>query len=314
MTQRFKSYALILLLATSSMRGNWSQGEIIGATVVGTVVGLLVVEHGIIPAITGSWERQRQEKLAQELAAQQARDRAYAQRVMAEAASLYASELNKVSHLTKQELVTIITGKYGNREHKFFTYDQELKAILEKLTQINVSALEPAEQESFFTLLTNLRALNQQKNILLEDEITRQIRQHRDLTQQQAKFNAELNTQQELQALTGEVRSVVHDHANNRSWMEGMFKETARAARTEGERTREQINNVVHTMHNKDQRDSNWQARQDDNWRRLNNELRDRERAAAQRPAPLFPAPVAPAPSAPDMPPPSYNPAWRPEN
>ncbi|MFI5333135.1 MAG: hypothetical protein ACHQVS_03465 [Candidatus Babeliales bacterium] len=275
MTQRFKRCALLLLIATSSARG-LTEGEKIGVAVAGTFFGILAIEHLIYPAITGKWERERQEQLAQKIAAQQARDRAYAQHLIADTNASYAPELRQLQSLTKGDLVTIITGKYGNKELKFFTYDQELEATLAKLAAVNISALEPAEQENFYALLTNIKELHRQKNLLLSAEITKQIEHHRTIAQQQARFNAEINTQQQLQALTSEVRGVVQEQTNNRSWMEAMFKDTTRASRSEGERTREQINNVVQTMHNKDGRDGMWQARQDDNWRRLQNDMRDR--------------------------------------
>lgn len=294
MTQRFKSCILLLFIATGSARGLSSNDVPVIAATAGITTGIILLfEHAIYPAMSGSWERQRQEKIAQDFAAQQARDRAYAQRLMADTISAYAPEFKQLTHLTKQDLVTIVTGKYGNREHKFFTYDQELEQTLMKLLQVNISALEPAEQEAFYALLTNVRELHRQKNLLLSTEITKQIEQHREIKHQEARFDAELKTQQKLQEVIRDVHGVVQEQANNRSWMEAMFKDTARAARTEGERTREQINNVVHTMQTKDLRDSTWQGRQDDNWRRLQNDMRDRERdqhhGAPHRPPPYNP-------------------------
>jgi hypothetical protein len=275
MTQRLKSCVLLLLIATSSARG-LSNGETIFATAAISIVTLLGIEHLLIPAISGSWERQRQEQLAQELAAQQARDRAHAQRVMADTSSAYAPEIKQLGHLTKEDLVTIITGKYGNRELKFFTYDHELDATLAKLANVNTSALEPAEQATFYALLNNIRDLHRQKNLLLSAEITKQIEQNRNLTYQQARFNAELDTQQKLKEVIRDVHGVVQEQANNRTWMETMLTGISSRVKDDGRETRQLVRDEA-------QRNEHRWSRQEGHWDRLNDyqrrqEDRDRDR------------------------------------
>lgn len=240
MTHRLKSCALLLLITTGSARA-LSNGEAIGLTAIGSVVTVLAIEHWIYPYFSGKSEQANQERIAQEIAAQRVREQARARQIMANTSSLYAQEIAHLAHLNKEDLVTIVTGKYGNRELKFFSYDQDVDKTLCTLESVNVAALEQPEQEKFFTLLTTIRALNTQKNLLLTNEITKQIQQNRELEYKQAKFNAELDNQQKLKEVIRDVHTVVKDQANNRTWTESILTNITSRVKEEGRETRQMV-------------------------------------------------------------------------
>ncbi|HSW71755.1 MAG TPA: hypothetical protein VLH77_07300 [Gammaproteobacteria bacterium] len=226
-------------------------------------VGAVILNYTLIPWISGKNEERERER--QELERQ--RQIEVSKSALARIQGKFSREvglLDREEHLSKKQLVEIVTGKFGNQECMFSTYDQEVVYAIRELEGINAQLLGTADQEKQSELLRKLRLLNHDKNSLLRSELTSDIEKERKLEREHALFDAQMGNEARLREVVKEVKGVVHAQNNNRSWTEEKLNNIANRMGQEGQAIRDMLRDEA-------RRDEHRWDRQERHWERLGN-------------------------------------------
>src|SRR5579872_3903732 len=200
------------LVASPTANANSDDASKYAIGVVGGVGAFVFIKEIIYPWFSGKWEQDRID-----------RKRADALALCVRVDSDYAQEIATRGMMSKDQLLTVITRKFGNRECSCVLYDQQLERDLAALRAIDIAILGAAEREKVLSLMSVLTTVNGEKNLKLSQKIVDERGELRRLEHEQAKFNAELDSQKKLGELTTKVEHVVDTQKNSRSWMEANF-------------------------------------------------------------------------------------------
>lgn len=205
----------------------------------------LMLDNVMIPWLSGTWEKERKEKEAHDAQEQRRITIEQAQQLITRICTRYYDELNAQKDLSKKQLFDIITGRYGNHEFRFLKYDQDLTQTLCSLENIDCTVLPAQDQQKVLSLVQQLRFVEKQKNLLLSQEIIYDQQRNRELERSQMEFNAKLNNHREIGHLIEEMKKIVREQANNRSWTEEKLNTIANRIREEAQRLREMMHDEV---------------------------------------------------------------------
>lgn len=205
---------------------------------IGAVIGagaVVILDKLVVPWFSGkSEERERQRQIAS------------AKTILARAGTKFSDEIALDGRLSKRQLMDVVTAKFGNKECKYYLYDQELAAVIAELEGVNLAVLDEANREKQAELLRKLHTLNKEKNLNLHQEMVADQQKQRALERETLEFGAKLDNEKRLTEITKELKGVVHEQNNNRSWTEEKLNNIGRNVRQEGQATRDMLRDQGH--------------------------------------------------------------------